>query len=493
MDKTCALSLLWERNYKLSKLNHIGAIIGWDRETIAPLKSGEEQAEMLSLLSEYFYSEATSDDIKEALASISEADCDRDEDKAMVRYWKEYYRTEEVLGKDFVASWALAVGLAESKWLEARKAKDFSIFAPYLERLVELSRKKANIIDSEKNPYDVLLDLYEPGMSQKIIDPLFSKLATVIHSLLEKQDSNIDDSFLKCEYDREKLHEFCINVAKQMGYDFDRGAISISAHPFTETLGRDDVRITTRYTDPSVMDPIASLVHETGHALYDQNAALNEKTRGTTLATGVSMGIHESQSRFWENFMGKSKAFWIYQYPLLQEAVPSLKEVSLDSFYQAINKAEISPIRVNADELTYSLHVILRYEIEKKLINGELEVKDLPKAWDAMSLYVLGYKPKDIVEGVLQDCHWAGGSFGYFPTYVLGNFYAASFLEELKKTVDVDKELSSGNYKAITEWQNEHIWQNGSIYTPMQLLKKSTGKELGVNAFCEYLINKYSK
>ena len=492
MTKKDALSLLWERNYKLNKLYHIDAIIGWDRETVAPLKSGQEQAEMSSLISEYYYSEATSDDIKEAVASITEEECETDEDKAMVRFWKDYYRKEAVLGKEFVSEYSLASSLAQNKWLEARKAKDFSIFAPYLERLVELNREKAKIIDPDKDPYDVLLDLYEPGMSQKLIDPMFSELAACIHTLLAKQDKNICDSFLKCDYEKEKLHSFCENVSKQMGFDLERGAISISEHPFTSTLGQDDIRVTTRYTDPSVMDPISSIVHETGHALYEQNAALNEKIRGTRLSEGVSMGVHESQSRFWENFMGRSRAFWAYQYPFLQEAVPSLKDVDLDTFYKAINKAEISPIRVNADELSYSLHVIMRYELEKKLISGELKVKDLPKAWDAMSLYVLGYKPKDIVEGVLQDCHWAGGSFGYFPTYVLGNFYAAMFLEEMKKSVDVEKALSEGDYKPITDWQNEHIWQYGCIYTPAQLLEKLNGKRLGVNAFCKYLKDKYN-
>lgn len=493
MDKTHALSLLWERNIRLNKLTHIEALIEWDRETGAPEKSGEEQAEMLELLTTYYYQEACDPVIQEAVKSVEEADFERSEDKAMVRFWKEYYKTEAVLGKEFVAKWALSVGLAESKWLEARKANDFAIFEPYLETLVSLAREKARIIDSTKPAYDVLLSLFEPDMSTAKIDSLFFKLAEVIHQLLEKVDAKIDDSFLTEDYDKKALHEFCIKVTEQMGFDSKRGIIDLSAHPFTTTLGVDDVRVTTRYTDKSLIDPIASLVHETGHALYDQNASLNPAIRGTTLAQGVSMGVHESQSRLWENFLAKSKAFWSYEYPSLQSAIPSLKEVSLEQFYQAINKAQISPIRVNADELTYSLHVILRYELEKKLIGGELEVKDLPKAWNQMSTFVLGYRPKDDLEGVLQDCHWAGGTFGYFPTYVLGNFYAAMFLEEMKKSFDVDKALSEGNFKLITDWQNEHIWAKGCIYKPSELLRKCTGKELGVNAFCEYLVSKYSK
>lgn len=494
MNKKEALSHLWECNMKLNRIGHMEELISFDRETAAPLKSGEEMAEMKELLSALYYETATEDRIKEAVSICEEKDFELDKEKAMVRFFKDYYEKEAKLGKDFVKAWALNSALSESKWLEAREKNDFSVFSPYLETLVKLSREKAEILDSSKPAYDVLLDLYEKGMGTGKIDPMFEKLVSVIHHISDKTKTiEVDDSFLRADYDKEKLHEFCTSLSAELGFDPSRGIIRESAHPFSTSVGRDDIRLTTRYTDPSLFDPISSLVHETGHSVYEQHATLNEEIRYTTLASGVSMGIHESQSRLYENFLAKSKAFWHYKYPSLVKAVPHLKDVSLESFYDAINKVWVSPIRVNADEVTYSLHIVLRYELEKKLIGGELEVKDLPDAWREMSRYILSYTPKDDKEGPLQDSHWAGGAFGYFPTYVIGNFYGAMFLSEMKKTVNVDECLKNGRYSDIIFWLDRNIWTHGCLYEPEDLLNRVTGKKLSPDAFCEYLISKFLK
>ena len=257
------------------------------------------------------------------------------------------------------------------------------------------------------------------------------------------------------------------------------------------------MRITTRYTDPSVFDPIASVVHETGHALYDSHANLNPEIRGTSIGQGVSMGIHESQSRFWENMMGRSLAFWQCCYPELQEAVPSLKGVSLDAFHRAVNTIEPSAIRVNADEVTYNLHIILRYRMEKAIFEEGRSVSELPELWNTLSGKIIRYEVKNDSEGILQDVHWAGGMFGYFPTYTLGNLHAAAFLK--KMTADLggrdklDEILRSGNWSAITSWQDENIWSKGGIYTPSDLVRRVTGKSLDAAPFKEYLIDKYKR
>ena len=330
------------------------------------------------------------------------------------------------------------------------------------------------------------------------LDRVFGDLEESIHSLMDKiGDKKSDDTFLYTSYQESDLHAFCNEVIKRMGFDFNRGLVGYSAHPFTTTLGRDDIRITTRYTDPAIIDPISSIVHECGHALYEQHAALNSAIRGTSLSSGASLGIHESQSRFWENLMGKSYSFWTFEYPLLQKAVPSLETISLDSFYKAINNVTPSAIRVNADEVTYSLHIILRYRNEKAIFEHSVSVNELPSLWNELSSSILRYKPLNDKEGILQDVHWSQGSFGYFPTYALGNLYGAMFrtklIEDLGGEAKLEAVLSSGDWLPITNWQNENIWRYGCLYTPSELLNKVTGRKLDASDFKKYLEVKYSK
>ncbi|MGN0906799.1 MAG: carboxypeptidase M32 [Bullifex sp.] len=492
------LGYLKSQDEKVVRLGSVLALLSWDMETILPEKAIEERSRQMGLISTIKHEEATKDELRRAVEALSGDETLSDADKGLVRAWKRFFRTEANLSSELVREISEAEGNAHFAWVEARACNDYSIFAPHLENLIGISRKVASVIAPEKKCYDALLDMYEEGMDMATLDPVFDDLEKSTHELMDKTEGkNPDTSFLREKYDEKALHEFCLGLSRRMGFDTKRGTTAISAHPFTTSLGSDDVRITTRYTDPSVFDPIASMVHETGHALYDSHANLNPEIRGTSIGQGVSMGIHESQSRFWENMMGRSFAFWQYCYPELQHAVPSLKQVSLDDFYRAINIVEPSAIRVNADEATYNLHIILRYRMEKAIFEEGRSVSELPELWNTLSREVIRYEVKNDSEGILQDSHWAGGMFGYFPTYSLGNLHAAAFLKKMTSDLGgsdrVDEILRSGNWSPITSWQDENIWSKGGIYTPSDLVRSVTGKSLDAAPFKEYLIDKYSR
>ena len=491
------LALLKERDRKIMSLKGIEALLSWDQETILPEKANDYRSEQMGLLSSIIQEEATKDDFREAVESLDEESLEV-ENRALLRYWRRFFKTEANLPISFVKEEGEALGKAHQAWVKARRDDDFSSFAPYLEELIKLSKQKAKYISPEKDTYDALLDIYEEGINKQTLDPLFKDLLSCTHSLMDKINKDeINDEILYKKYDERSLHSFSLALNQKMGFDNSRGYVALSAHPFTTSLGPNDVRVTTRYTDPSIFDPISSIVHETGHALYDSHANLNEKIADTSIGQGVSMGIHESQSRFWENMMGRSLPFWKCMYPKLQEYIPAFNNVNLEDFYKAINKVKSSAIRVNADEVTYNLHIILRYEMEKLLFEGDVNVNELPSIWNKLSKQIIRYEVKDDREGILQDVHWAGGLFGYFPTYSLGNLYSAAFrskmISDFGSIEKLDSILESGEWSKITDWQNENIWKYGGIYTPSELVKRVTGKSLDVDAFKVYLIEKYSR
>ncbi len=495
MDKKEALAFLKEEDKKINLLQHASGILSYDMETHMPEKASEERGEQLGILAGIVQDMRTSAKLKEAVNMLHGEELEVC-DKALVRVYEKFFRTEANLPSAFLSEYAEACAKTTAAWIEAREKDDYSIFAPELENMIRFQKEMAALIAPDKQPYDALLDLYEEGMNMEMLDKVFSDLESSLHSLMDEiGDRSIDNSFLLEKYDVDSLHEYCLDVVKRMGFDFSRGSVARSTHPFTTTLGRDDIRITTRYTDPSIMDPISSIVHEAGHALYEMNAALADGVRGTSLSDGASMGIHESQSRFWENLMGKSYAYWQHEFPLLSKALPGLEKISLEDYVKAVNKVEPSAIRVNADEVTYSLHIILRYRIEKAIFCDNIPVSELPSLWNELSEKIIRYTPKNNQEGILQDCHWAGGMFGYFPTYALGNLYGAMFLEKLYAdeggAEKVDAALSSGNWEVITSWQKKNIWCYGCTYTPSELLKKVTGRTLDATAFKNYLNKKY--
>lgn len=497
MNKEEALKVLKAEDSAITRIGHIIAALGWDQDTQMPPKGADERGEQMAMLSSLIHEKSTSSRMQEAVAALSDAELEG-ADAALLRNWKKELSNALKIPAELVSKMSIASNNAHYKWIEAREKSDFSIYEGALSEMVALEKEKAALIGGHDRYYDTLLDMYEEGMSEAVIDPIFDDLESSIHSLMDKLGKvDADDSFLYSGYDQAKLHSFCLSVIDKMGFDKSRGIVGITPHPYTTSLGVDDIRISTRYEDDGLFDPIGSITHETGHALYDMHAALNPETRGSSLAQGCSMGIHESQSRFWENLMGRSYPFWEYFYPELQKNIASLEGVSLDAFMKAINKPSSSAIRVNADELTYNLHIILRYRIEKELFSGKIQVKDLPERWNSLSSSIIRYDVKNDAEGVLQDVHWSMGSFGYFPTYALGNIYSAQFLEKLYQDVGgksvVDDALRSGNLSLITSWQNENIWKKGSLYKPSDLVFSITGSKIDANPFKEYLCRKFSE
>jgi len=494
MTKDEALKILKETDHRIVTLNHISATLGWDLETVMPAKGDEERGEQLALLSSLVHKEKTSKVLEEAIAAIDGEKLSVEE-SALLRVWKKEMRTAVKLPASFVERLTLTTNKAHSHWAEVREKSDFSIFSDTLSELVSLEKEMASIIGD--GSYDSLLDLYLDNLGVKELDGIFGDLENSIHYIMDRCDSSIDDGFLYKPYDEKKLHEFSIDLIDRMGFDHSRAAVGLTLHPFTTTLGSDDVRISTRYSDASLADPIFSIIHECGHSFYELYSTLNDKIKGSSLAGGLYMDLHESQSRLFENLIGRDEHFWVYFYPRLQEKIPHLRSVSLDSFVRAINKSQSSAIRVNADELTYSLHIILRYKIEKMLIDESLPVKELPDLWRELSSSIIRYDIKNDSEGVLQDSHWAGGSFGYFPSYAIGNIYSVMIFNKMKETLGGDDRFNSllerGEFNEILSFLDKNIWRNGSIYTPSEVLETMTGSKIDVKPYKEYLLHKFAE
>ncbi len=494
MTKDEALKILKESDHRVVTLNHISATLGWDLETVMPERGYEERGEQLALLSSLIHKEKVSPALEEAIAILDGASLSI-EDNALLRVWKKELRTSVKLPSSFVERLALTTNKAHSQWAVAREKSDFSIFSSTLSELVALEREMAAIIGD--GSYNSLLDLYLDNLGVKELDGIFDDLEESIHYIMDRSDKSIDDSFLYKPYEEKKLHEFSIDLIDRMGFDHSRAAVGLTLHPFTTTLGSDDVRISTRYSDASLADPIFSIIHECGHSFYELYSALNDKIKGTSLAGGLYMDLHESQSRLFENLIGRDEHFWVYFYPRLQDKIPHLRDISPESFVRAINKSQSSAIRVNADELTYTLHVILRYRIEKMLIDEALPVKELPAVWRELSSSIIRYDIKNDSEGVLQDSHWAGGSFGYFPSYAIGNIYSVMIFNKMKEALGGDDRFNSllerGEFSEIISFLDRSIWRNGSIYTPSEVLERMTGSKIDVKPYKEYLLHKFAK
>lgn len=338
---------------------------------------------------------------------------------------------------------------AETAWEEAKGKSDFSLFSPYLEQLIEFNKRFITYWGYQEHPYDALLDLFEPGVTVKVLDQLFSELKEAIIPLVKQvtaSGNKPDTSFITKAFPKEKQKELSLYFLQELGYDFDGGRLDETVHPFATTLNRGDVRVTTRYDEKDFRTAIFGTIHECGHAVYEQN--IDEALSGTNLSDGASMGIHESQSLFYENFIGRNKHFWTPYYKKIQEASPEqFKDISLDDFVRAINESKPSLIRVEADELTYPLHIIIRYEIEKAIFSNEVSVEELPSLWNQKYQDYLGITPQTDAEGILQDVHWAGGDFGYFPSYALGYMYAAQLKQKMLGDIpEFDTLLERGNF-----------------------------------------------
>lgn len=498
------MARLIELDRETALVGHIEAVLGWDQETYMPVKAIDERSEQIALLEGLAHEKRVSGEIGELLASLGSSGENPmgdpgllPEERAYLRALRRSYDQETKLPADLVTELARTVSLSQAAWAEARAKNDFPAFAPYLEKMVALSRRKAACLGPGKHPYDVLLDLYEPGSTEASVAAVFASLRVELVSLLEKIRARpqVDDSFLyrPCDSGRQAaISQWIMDV---LSFDKGSGRLDTVEHPFTTTLGERDVRITTRYLDEAFASSLFSTIHESGHALYELGIEPPDAFRRTKLAEAASMAVHESQSRLWENMVGRSASFWTPLYPRLQElAGDALRDVSSERFVKAINKVEPSLIRTEADEVTYGLHIILRFELESALMSGDLAVKDVPAAWNEKMSEFLGLIPPDDRRGCLQDIHWSQGYIGYFPSYALGNLYAAQFWDKMQAEMPgLDARVASGDLSPILSWLRKHVHRDGAAWLPGEIVQRATGEALDAGHYVKYLNDKYSK
>ncbi len=480
---------------RIDHYNSAVALLHWDKRTYIPRKGVDARSEALGMLASEAHRLTVSDEMKgflEDLLPLS-ADLDPITARALEQRKKDFDRSVKIPVERH-EEFMVLTSKAEAVWEEARAQSDFSLFAPYLSRIVDMMREFADYWGYERHPYDALLDPYEPGMTVAILDPLFGDFRVRTTELLRRIEAAapIDSAFLHRRFDPHKQRRFSEYILREMGYDLEAGRLDETAHPFETTIAFGDVRVTTRFVSDFLNSAVFGTIHEGGHALYEQNIA--DDLRGTLLHRGISMGIHESQSRFWENIVGRSSEFWERYFAPLQEIFPDeLGDVDAQRFYRAVNVVGPSHIRVEADELTYNLHIMIRYEIEKGLLQGDIQVRELPGLWREKMREYLGIEPENDTVGVLQDVHWSGGDFGYFPSYALGNMYAAQFTRALERDQPAWREaVRSGRLAEPKEWFVTHVHRHGSMLDPADVLRAATGEELSSSALMEYLTTKYT-
>ncbi len=490
-----AVKKLIELDKESRIIEDIGAILGWDQETYMPEGAVEGRADQAAFLSGLSHQHKTNPEIAELIAQANkDLSSLNDFEKSFLGIREEDYNKETRLSSQLVKDLTKATALAQNAWAKARKEDDFQSFAPYLQKVLDLTRQKAEALGYEEHPYDALLEDYEPGMRVNELKAIFGELKVGLVELLgkiRKSPQNSDD-LIRLDYPVDKQDAFGRQVMADLGFDSNRGRLDLSTHPFTTQLGANDIRITTRYDKNFFNGGIFSTIHETGHALYEQG--IGDNISGTTVGDGTSLGIHESQSRFWENMVGRSKAFWEAYWPQMQSLFPeNMSSLSVDDLYKAFNKVESSFIRTEADEVTYSLHIILRFEIELALLEGSIKIQDLPSIWNEKMEELLGIVPSNNTEGVLQDVHWSFGLIGYFPTYSLGNLYSAQFKVAMEKELGPISGLTKDKkFNIILNWLHTNIHQWGRLKKAGELCKEVTGENLNPQYFLDYLNDKYS-
>lgn len=474
-------------------------VMYWDMRTGAPKKGIEQRSEVIGMLSTEAFQMLVSEQMNEYLTTLAKEENYKQLDavtKKAVDLLKKEYHKNKVIPPNEYQEYVILCSKAEAVWEEAKEKSDFHLFAPYLKKLVEYNKKLITYWGYEGNKYNALLNEYEPGVTVAVLDEVFEQVRESIVPLVKQITESSNQPHTDFLYDmfpklkQQRLSEFLI---KELGYDFDAGRLDETVHPFEITLNRGDVRVTTKYDEGDFRTAIFGTIHECGHAIYEQN--ISEKLEGTFLCSGTSMGIHESQSLFYENFIGRNKSFWKRYYDKLKEVSPEQFDgISLQDFYAAINEAKPSLIRIEADELTYTLHVMVRYEIEKALFNDEITVEELPRIWNEKYEEYFGIVPPNDAKGVLQDVHWAGGSFGYFPSYALGYMYAAQFKHAMLKDLpDFDECIETGQFAKIKEWLTAHIHQYGKTKQPLEILRDVTGEGLNAKYLINYLDEKYRR
>ncbi|MDD6258171.1 MAG: carboxypeptidase M32 [Erysipelotrichaceae bacterium] len=468
-------------------------IIGIDKQTVAPSAGASYRDQRTAYLSGELFSIETEEDMIPVLKDLSENADDPDIKKGAELYYKEVMKTKVIPKDEYVASEEL-LNASYDAWLKAKKENDYSIFEPYLKKVIDLKKKEYGYRHSDKKLYDQMLDDFEPGMNMQKYDAFFEALKERLIPFIQKVNKarQIDDAFLYQEYDIDGQKKFMDHLLQYLHFDPSWGYQNETEHPFTDWTCENDCRTTTKYLKNNVISAILSTVHECGHAWYEHD--VKPAYDGMILSYGISSGMHESQSRLCENYLGRSLPFWKYNYPFLQKQFPDqLDNVSLEQFVKAINVARPSLVRTEADELTYPMHIVIRYEIEKGLFNGSISTEGLDKTWNDMYQKYLGISSKDARDGILQDVHWSDGEFGYFPTYALGSAFAAQFVHKMREEIPVDDLLENNLYEKIMAWLKEHIHQYGCFYNADEIMLKATGEPFNVNYYLDYLEDKYTK
>ncbi|MGJ7909762.1 carboxypeptidase M32 [Neobacillus sp. LXY-1] len=484
------------------KITHFSSILGladWDQKVMAPKKGRNVFAKAIGTLRTEIFKCSISEEMGNLLKTLTEVenqDLLDEVTKAKVREYHTYYQKSKTIPTDLFQEYSVLTAQANDAWEEARENNDFERFQPYLEKIVSFKRQFAELYGYKEHPYDAMLDEFEPGLTVKILDPLFAKLRESSVRLLERIQQHGKKTLVEVfnqDFDIEKQKEFNRYILPLIGFDTQAGRLDETVHPFAQTINIGDVRLTTRYLKDNVRSALFGTIHESGHGIYEQH--INPEFEESVLQSGTSFGIHESQSRFLENMVGRSREFWNHFYPKLEEYFPEqLNGMTVEEFYRAVNTVEPSLVRVEADELTYNLHIMVRYEIEKALMAGEIEVKDLPAIWNQKMKDYLGIIPPTDTEGVLQDVHWSFGGIGYFPSYALGNLYAAQILHTIQKELpDFYRDIENGKFDVLQNWLKEHIHQYGKLYTPNELIVKVTGEELNADYLVEYMEKKYAE
>lgn len=482
---------------KIDEYGHAMSVLAWDMRTKMPKKGADAHIASLTMISGELFKLGTSDELKACLDVLSQEEelSKLDEvSRKMVLSVKEDYERSKNIPPDLFKRYVEVQNQSKNAWYTAKYENDVETMLAYFEEMVDLNIQMAGYIDPGKKPYDVLLHDYEKGITQDDLTKVFKELKEGIVPLIKAiaEKPAVDVSKVIGAFDKEAQEKLSDYILEVMKYDLERGRLDESEHPFTIGHAPFDVRITTSYDLSDIRPSLFSVLHEGGHALYEQH--INPELVGTGLNKGASMGIHESQSRFYENMIGKNERFWHKHYAKVQELFPQLKEVSEAEFYQLINVVEPSLIRVDADELTYNLHIIIRFELEQALFSGELKAKDLEAAWNAKMEEYLGIVPDCAANGLLQDCHWPGGMFGYFPSYGLGNIYGGQLLAQMEQELGrVDTLLDENNLEAITAWLSSKVHQYGASKDPIELIQDICHKGLDAQPIIKYYKDKYSK
>ena len=481
---------------EVADLRRAADLIEWDERVSMPAGGAVAHGEMQATLRRIAHEKFTSDEMYRAIESAREsligADPDSDGARVVAVTTRDFEKATRV-PSEFVAEQARVTSAAQHAWEQARAGSDFPMFRPHLDRVIALKRQYVTFFDPNDHPYDALIDDYEPGMKTADVRAVFAALRDRQVSLIRElgERPQVDDAFLRIPYPEPALWDFSVEVMTAFGFDFTRGRQDRSVHPFCTSFGCDDVRITTRFVERLPFSLLFGTLHETGHALYEQG--VSPAYHRTSLEGGASLGVHESQSRLWENLVGRSLPFWEHFFPRLQARFPSqLGDVSLTRFYRGINRVEPSLVRVEADEATYNLHVMVRVELEIALIEGRLEVRDLEDAWNAGMQQYLGIAPPTAALGVLQDVHWSAGLFGYFATYTLGNVLAAQLATTFRVAHPaLDDEMRHGDFSALRDWLRQHLHRHGRKFQPRELVQRIANQPLDPAPYLNYLDHKY--